>query len=114
VSAAGRPVPIRPGGELGKGPVPHLLMLIVVAAVLLLALALTIHQVMDHNNDDAQILAACFAVIATTVLLLRPGSTVPRLPFPHEQLQRLVPESALRGTPRRRPPPPDEGTVLLR
>jgi hypothetical protein len=88
-------------------------MLIVVAAVLLLALALTLHEVMDHS-DDAQILAACLAVMATTVLLLRPGATVPRLPFPLEQLQRLVPGPALRGTPRRRPPPPDEGTVLLR
>jgi hypothetical protein len=113
VSAAGWLVPIRPGGGLEKGPVPHLLMLIVVAAVLLFALALTLHQVMDHS-DDVQILAACFAVVVTTVLLVRPGTTMPRFPFPLEQLQRLVPEPALRGPPRRRPPPPDEGTVLLR
>jgi hypothetical protein len=96
-----------------KRPLPHLLIFVVVAGVLLLALALTFHQVVDHS-DDLNILGACFSVVATTVLLLRPGTSMPRLPFPLEQLQRLVPEPALRGTPRRRPPPPDEGTVLLR
>jgi hypothetical protein len=105
--------PISREGVPRTGRAPYLRILIVVAGVLLLVLALTLHQVgMDHS-DDMDVVGACIAVLAATILFLGQGPTAPRWPLRVAHLPNLVAGPVLLEIPRWRPPPPGEGTVLL-
>jgi hypothetical protein len=94
------------------GQVRRLVILILATGLLLLGLALTWHQVgMDHR-DDMGVAGACLAVLAVALVVFLPGATwVPRRPTQPVELRPPVP--VLLTRPRCRPPPPDEGTVLL-
>jgi hypothetical protein len=104
--------PLREGGTV-KRPASHLLMFILVAGVLLLALALTFHQVGMDPSGDMNIVGACIAVLAAALLLVVPKETTLRSLIALGYHQRLVPAPILLERPRCRPPPSEEGTVLL-
>ncbi len=87
--------------------------LLLAVCVLFVALALVLHQVGMDRHEGMGMLGACLALLATALVVLLPEASRLRVQPPIDRSHLPRPASVLLGRPRSRPPPEDEGTVVL-